>query len=386
MTAKEKQNEEKIYGYALHSLPGIGDKTILKMLDSEGSVREIYESFQKNREQIRRQYGLDFSEEKLKMVRQKISRTDPEEAYRKCREKKIEIVTVNCREYPEKLKKIPDPPFAVYVMGSLPREDVLSVAVVGARECSAYGEYIGKELGTVFGENGIQVISGMARGIDGISQEAAMRAGGRSFGILGCGVDICYPAGNRRIYGNLIGSGGIISTYLPGTLPKASNFPPRNRIVSGFADAVIVVEARQKSGTLITVDMALEQGKEVYVVPGRITDRLSDGCNRLLKQGAGILLSPEDFLQELDERFRGKKRLNAVNRNKCTDMERPEEREENTPETVLLDAADYDPMTAAEILERSGLSMEYGEALSILMKMSLQGKIRQVISGYFEKV
>lgn len=147
----------------------------------------------------------------------------------------------------------------------------------------------------------MQVISGMARGIDGIGQEAALKAGGRSFGVLGCGVDICYPASNRGLYERLCVQGGVLSAYPPGTEARAQHFPPRNRIVSGLADALIVVEARGRSGTLITVDMALEQGKEVYAVPGRVTDRLSDGCNQLIRQGAGVFLTPEDFLRELEE-------------------------------------------------------------------------------------
>ena len=135
--------------------------------------------------------------------------------------------------------------------------------------------------------------------MDGISQRAALEAGGRSWGVLGCGVDVCYPKQNRELYGKLPAQGCLLSSYPPGTPALARNFPPRNRIVSGLADAVVVVEAREKSGTLITVDMALEQGREVYAVPGRITDRLSDGCNRLIRQGAVPLLHPEELPEEI---------------------------------------------------------------------------------------
>lgn len=202
-------------------------------------------------------------------------------------------------EYPERLRKIPGPPKELHVLGRVPSEQILTVALIGARDCSAYGKYVAADLGAALGRRGIQVISGMARGIDGIGQEAALDAGGSSFGVLGCGVDICYPAGNRRIYEKLKRSGGLLSEYPPGTPPLPGHFPPRNRIVSGLADVVVVVEAREKSGTLITVDMALEQGREVYVVPGRITDPLSAGCNKLLKLGAGLILSIEEFLEEL---------------------------------------------------------------------------------------
>ena len=211
------------------------------------------------------------------------------------------------REYPSRLLEIPQAPKQLYVRGKLPEEGVPSVAVIGARDCSYYGQEVAKRLGRLFGENGIQVISGMARGIDGIGQQAALQAGGSSFAVLGCGADICYPRQNQDLYDRLCKQGGVISEYEWGTPPRAGYFPPRNRIVSGLADAVIVVEARKKSGTLITVDMALEQGKEVYAVPGRLVDDLSSGCNYLIKNGAGILLDMEEFMEELWKQYRLKR-------------------------------------------------------------------------------
>ena len=211
----------------------------------------------------------------------------------------IHMVERGERDYPARLLEIPDPPERLYVLGRLPEEKVPSVAIIGARECSEYGSYVAARLGECMGRNGIQVISGMARGIDGIGQTAALDVGGSSFAVLGSGVDVCYPARNRRLYERLRERGGVLSEYPPGTPALSRNFPPRNRIVSGLADAVVVVEAREKSGTLITVDMALEQGKEVYAVPGRVTDALSSGCNRLVKLGAAVLLDPEELAEEL---------------------------------------------------------------------------------------
>lgn len=211
----------------------------------------------------------------------------------------IRMVERGERDYPARLLEIPDPPERLYVLGKLPEEKVPSVAIIGARECSEYGNYVAARLGKCMGRNGIQVVSGMARGIDGIGQTAALDAGGSSFAVLGSGVDVCYPARNRRLYERLRERGGVLSEYPPGTPALSRNFPPRNRIVSGLADAVVVVEAREKSGTLITVDMALEQGKEVYAVPGRVTDALSSGCNRLVKLGAAVLLDPEELAEEL---------------------------------------------------------------------------------------
>ncbi len=201
--------------------------------------------------------------------------------------------------YPKRLQNLSGAPKQLFYYGELPKEDQPTAAVIGARDCSEYGIAVTKKLGETLGRNGIQVISGMARGIDGIAQRAALQAGGTSYGVLGSGADICYPNSNRGLYEELKQKGGIISEYEPGMPPLAQNFPPRNRIVSGLADVLIVVEAREKSGTLITVDMALEQGKDVYVVPGRITDRLSDGCNRLIRMGAGVLTDPVTFVNEV---------------------------------------------------------------------------------------
>ncbi|MCM1192793.1 MAG: DNA-processing protein DprA [Butyrivibrio sp.] len=216
-------------------------------------------------------------------------------------DEKIRVLERQDKEYPRRLREIPGAPKRLYVLGKLPEEQIPTVAVIGARDCSEYGKYVAAGLGAALGRSGIQVVSGMARGIDGISQEAALDAGGSSFAVLGSGVDVCYPAGNRQLYEKLKEGGGILSEYPPGTPPVSGHFPPRNRIVSGLSDAVVVVEAREKSGTLITVDMALEQGREVYVVPGRVTDSLSSGCNRLLKLGAGLLLNREEFIEEVRE-------------------------------------------------------------------------------------
>lgn len=284
--------EERVYCYWLCHLPGVGKHTIGKLLQICGNAQNIYAAPDEVWEQVGKK-GV------IPAIRQHKEQWDLTGEYERMCSAGIHFLMQEDAGYPKRLKHIPDAPFAIFVKGKVPEDERVSVAVIGARECSEYGSYVAAALGKALGENGVQVISGMARGIDGISQKAALEAGGTSFGVLGCGVDICYPKQNRELYGQLQEKGGILSAYVPGTQPRAQNFPPRNRIVSGLADVVVVVEARQKSGTLITVDMALEQGKEVYVVPGRVTDRLSDGCNRLIRQGAGIFLSPADLLVEL---------------------------------------------------------------------------------------
>lgn len=316
-------------------------------------------------------------------------------------EDEIFFITPFDENYPEKLRNIPDAPGGLYVRGRLPVESEVTVAVIGARDCSDYGRYVAEGLGAFFGKNGVTVVSGMARGIDGISQWAAMEAGGTSIGVLGCGADICYPAKNRALFDRLAEQGTILTEYPPGTPPKAMNFPARNRIVSGLADAVVVVEARSKSGTLITVDMALEQGREVFVVPGRITDRLSDGCNRLIKQGAEILLSPEELLAELRElkgrtgghaggsskaRAKGssggpsKAELKVQARGLSTMEEKEPEQEELLP---VYQALDFYPRSVEQIMAHLSEEVPQKQVIMQLVQLCMEKKAVQVSPGHF---
>lgn len=308
--------------------------------------------------------------------------------YEKLREKEISFVCTADAEFPERLRHIPDHPFGIYYKGQLPKPQKLAVAVVGARECSDYGHFIAAELGKELGAAGIQVISGMARGIDGISQYAALEAGGDSYAILGNGVDICYPKGNQPIYDRLLVQGGVLSTYPPGTAPKPQLFPPRNRIVSGLADVVVVVEARQKSGTLITVDMALEQGREVYAVPGRITDRLSDGCNKLVKDGALVFLSPRDFMEGLRQSFPEK--LACCDSRQGKPVSGPPRPPITPEEAVVLEALDLYPQPLERIREQlqvklteRGFRTFSNNLLTILMHLCLKGVAKQNSPGWF---
>lgn len=292
------------------------------------------------------------------------------EAYARLKEQDIRFIPWYCRDYPKKLLQIPGHPFAVFVKGSLPDEKKSSVAIIGARDCSEYGRAVAKHFGEALAKHGIQIISGMAYGIDGIGQTAAVAAGGRSYGVLGCGVDICYPASNRRLYGSLAENGGLISEYCPGTRPVSRLFPPRNRIISGLSDVVIVIEARKKSGTLITVDMALEQGKEILVVPGRITDPLSAGCNSLLKQGASPILTVEDALLLLDENYE-----NKIKKSKKEKLML--EREENLVYSVLdLYAKNLEDIA-------SQVSCSFPELLHILVSLELKGLVKEVSKNYY---
>ena len=226
-------------------------------------------------------------------------------------------------------------------------------------------ERFGKDLGSV----GISLVSGMAYGIDGISQAAAIEAGGKSYGVLGCGVNICYPASNRKLYEKLKCNGGLISEYGLYTRAQSRLFPARNRIISALSDLCLVVEAREKSGTMITVDMALEQGKEVAIIPGRITDPLSSGCIKLWKQGAVPVTGVDDVLSLLGENYNNKKK-------KCSKAITI-----TNEEKKVFSELDVYAKSVGEISDK--LELPVGKVLEILINLLDKGIVSEVSTGYF---
>lgn len=214
----------------------------------------------------------------------------------------IDIVSIQDAEYPEILKEIYDAPISLYVRGNKNILNELSVAIIGCRECTEYGRNITKNLSYNIAKNKINIVSGLAKGIDGIAHQGALFAGGKTVAVLGNGLDTIYPKENEHLAIEMLQKGGaIISEYPLGTKPEKQNFPERNRIVSGMSKGIIVIEAKEKSGTLITVDFALEQGRDVFVVPGNINSETSIGTNDLIKQGAKLITSYKDVLEEYSD-------------------------------------------------------------------------------------
>ncbi len=230
---------------------------------------------------------------------QEARKIDPMQLAGEYEKQGIHLLTPEDTAFPQRMREIPDPPYFLYSIGRLPRANVPSCAIVGARMATAYGRSEARDFALELARNGVQIISGMASGIDGIAGRAALEVSDESYAVLGCGVDVCYPVQNQDLYNELIKRGGVISEYAPGTEPEARLFPMRNRIISGLSDVVLVIEAKEKSGTLITTDMALQQGRDIFAVPGRITDRTSRGCNELIRQGAFPATSPDDVLEYL---------------------------------------------------------------------------------------
>lgn len=212
----------------------------------------------------------------------------------------IKIINICDEEYPKLLKKIYDPPITLFAKGDISLLNYQnSIAIVGCRNATEYGLKTSKEIAYGLAKENILIVSGMAKGIDGEGHKGALEAGGKTIAVLGSGVDVPYPLENIELYKDIIQNGLVISEYIVGTKPEAGNFPARNRIVSGLAQGVVVVEAKANSGSMITVDFALDQGKNVYAVPGNINSSNSTGTNELIKSGAQLITSHEDVINGL---------------------------------------------------------------------------------------
>ena len=302
---------------------------------------------------------------------------DLEREYRRFTATPFSFSTVENSDYPEKLKNIYDVPYGFFYLGKLP-DFSKCVSIVGARRCSAYGKKLAGELGKALGQEGYTVISGMARGVDSYAHKGCLEAGGSTAAVLGCGCDVIYPAENHLLYEEIAKSGAVISEYQLGTNPIAMNFPRRNRIVSALSDIVIVVEAREKSGSLITADFALEQGKDIYVVPGRIGDSLSTGCNKLISQGAGVIWDINQFIDEINDIY-GK---SIENSGKST----PKKKGIPAMEPELLKVYNYFdlyPKSLSTVLEESG--MDYLKLLSQVLALERMGLISEAFKNNYIK-
>ena len=357
---------EREYLYWLVKTPSLGAVKIRKMWERFQSFERIYniEEKQLKQEESLREADL------VRIQEHKSDFGSCQEEYYRLSEKGIRFVSFLDEDYPNRLRELYDWPAGLYVKGELPRDEIPSVAVIGARDCTSYGMQVAGLLGRELGGAGIQIVSGLALGIDGAGHQGALDAGGKTFGILGSGVDVCYPKGHWRLYEQMQRQGGVISEFPLGMTPYASHFPMRNRLISGLSDVIIVVEAREKSGSLITVELGLEQGKEVYAVPGQITDALSSGCNQLIRQGAGILTSPEDILDYFQI---GKKlRLREKNENGLAKNEK-----------MVYSCLDFHPKYIDRVVEESGLPL--GEVMTLLLELETKGYIQQPVNHYYVK-
>jgi DNA processing protein len=299
--------------------------------------------------------------ERIVQARQHV---DLEKVWAKIESQGIKILTWEDEMYPQRLKEIDQPPPVLYIRGSYLPDDLFAVAIVGTRRVTAYGRQITEELAAYLASNGITVVSGLARGVDAIAHQTALKAGGRTIGVLGSGVDKIYPPEHRGLAEKMTGSGAIVSDYAPGTPPDASNFPPRNRIISGLSLAVVVIEAGETSGALITAEFAAEQGREVFAVPGSILAPQSKGTNKLIQNGALPLLSVNDLMQALN--------LTRMGEHKAARKVIPSDETEARLMAVLSE----EPLHVDAIRNQTELPIEKVSATLALME--LKGMVRQV--------
>jgi len=276
----------------------------------------------------------------------------------------IRVMTWEDSDYPRRLKEIDQSPPVLYIKGAINVEDDWAVAVVGTRRVTPYGRQVANEIATYLAQNGVTVVSGLARGVDAISHQAALRAGGRTIAVLGSGVDVIYPPEHRKLAADILAQWALVSDYPVGTSPDGVNFPPRNRIISGLSLATVVVEAGEKSGALITAEFAVEQGREVFAVPGSILAPQSEGTNQLIEQGARPLLKMSEILESLKlERIPEKQQARKLN-------------PMNPIEQNLLQHLSSEPIHIDQICALTGLPIH--DVSATLTLMELKGYISQV--------
>lgn len=350
----------KAYWVGFNLVKGIGAVRLKALLDHYGSLEAAW----KAPAEALRAGGLPPKTlENLLKVRRDC---DLELILKNLERQEIQVMTWEDETYPRRLREIDQPPPVLYVRGAILPEDEWSVAVVGTRRVTAYGRQVAEELAVFLAQQGITVVSGLARGVDRIAHEAALKAGGRTLAVLGSGVDRIYPPEHTKLAEQMARQGAVVSDYAPGTPPDSVNFPPRNRIISGLTLATVVVEAGETSGALITASFAANHGRDVFAVPGGIYAPQSKGTNRLIRDGARPLLRFEEILEDLQLELGQVVQKQSARELLPGDMF----------EARLLQVLADEPQHVDELCAQSGLPIE--QVSATLTVMELKGMVRQV--------
>ncbi|MEG0779846.1 MAG: DNA-processing protein DprA [Oscillospiraceae bacterium] len=333
------------YWLWLCNLPGLTNQTRLSLLQRFGTPEDIFFAETDEillTEGIRRAQAALLENKDLKLA---------DEIMGDCDGLGLRVVTMQDADYPNRLRNIYDPPCLLYTRGRFPMfDDEVAIAVVGTRDATPYGIDCAEKLSYGMARDGALIVSGLARGVDAAAHRAALRAGGITAAVLGSGIDVVYPRENAYLYQDIAATGVLISPYPPGTEPKPAHFPARNRIISGLCLATLVTEAPVQSGALITAATALEQSRDVFAVPGPIDAKNSQGCNRLIRDGAGLVSEPWDILRDYVDRYPGKltesgraapENLGYAGRQKAA-VKNEEKQEEPSPEKVTLSLSQND--------------------------------------------
>lgn len=364
---KKRERERAILFWLLH-VPFLGPVTIGKMRRYAGDISSLY-----NIEGKRwRELGILKESQAEGWEQAKKSTRKVMEEYHSLADRGIRFITILDTCYPRRLKALADAPIGLYVRGRLPEEERPTLAIVGSRNATRYGLEVARCFGRELAKEGVQIVSGLAAGIDGAGHQGALEGKGGTFGVLGCGIDICYPRENYGLYERMLADGGILSEYPLGEPPHAKNFPIRNRIISGLSDKILVVEARERSGSLITVGIGLEQGKDIFAIPGRLTDPGSAGCNQLIREGAALISSPGDILEELGMKCEKRSTLHEKNEKGLAKKEK-----------MVYSFIDLQPKHLEEIVSQSGVPLS--ECMMILLDLELKGFIVRTGGNHYEK-
>ncbi|NLL61438.1 MAG: DNA-protecting protein DprA [Candidatus Atribacteria bacterium] len=365
------EKEELKYWVAWNKVKEIGPIRLSKLIQHFSSLEEAWSS-NLNTSEIRK--NLRLGKETLHKIETERKQIDPEQEWGLLKKWDIKIITIKEDGYPAILKNIYSPPPVIYYWGELVTimQKAKGLAIVGSRKATYYGRKVAREIAAELAGAGYVIISGLAKGIDTYAHLGALEAQGQTIAVLGCGLDRIYPPENRNLAKRIKDNGAVITEFPLFTKPEKNNFPRRNRIISGLSLGTLVVEAARKSGALITTDYALDQGREVFAVPGSIHSFLSTGCHNLIKQGAKLVNSSQDILEEFSEReepFRGSTIDNKEKKSKTM-------QELTGYEKKLLNYISIEPLHIDEIAELAALS--FSKVSEVLLSLELKNMIKEI--------
>jgi DNA processing protein len=356
---------ELIATVRLAMVPGVGPTTRRALLEAFGTAEAVLAAASSR---LREVPGVGPTlAHRIVEARDQI---DAEGQLRLCRESGLQLLTEQSAEYPRLLREIHDPPALLFVRGNLVPEDALSIAIVGTRHCSHYGRQTAERLAAGLARAGLTVVSGLARGIDAAAHQGALRAGGRTLAVLGSGVLNVYPPEHVNLAEQVVAAGAVISENPPMSEPMTGTFPQRNRVITGMSLGVIVVEAGDRSGALISARHAMEQGREVFAVPGRVDSRTSRGCHQLIRDGAKLVETVEDILDELGPL------VEAAPQADGRVIHHPAELQLNDQERLVLEAIDTEPTSIDKVAVTSGLPIQ--RVLATLSVLEMRRLVQRV--------
>ncbi len=358
--------DERACWLGFHLIPGIGAAAIARMIEAFGSLSAAWEA------DVAAFVDAGVNQKSATRLIELRSDIDLEREWDRVQKAGVTLLTLLDDAYPAMLREIPSPPPVLYIKGEIRQEDETAIGIVGTRRMTRYGNEMARRMSSGLAAAGMTIVSGLARGIDGIAHREAIDAGGRTLAVLGCGVDRIYPSEHRRLSQDVTENGALISQFPLGTAPDAHNFPERNRLISGLSLGVLVVEAPMKSGALITSSYAADHGRTVFAVPGSALSSASEGPHQLLRDGAVVAATVDDVLQELNL-----ERRQAVmeNRRMLPDA--------TGDEQEILKTLDGDPRHIDEIAIDTGINISQLSAM--LLQMQLKGMVREVGGQHYAR-